>query len=94
MMFFFLAHPPTVIMVIIALSLLAGKHRNLWTPRESVILTLIPAAINPALWYFGASVFGLRLWELGGLMYLQFVLPLNGLVFGWASVLPLTIRAR
>ena len=94
MMLFFLVHPPTLIMVILGLLLLAGKHRNRWTLRESIILLVVPTAINPALWYFGASVFGLRLWELGGLMYLVFVLPLNGLVFGWASVLPLSFLGQ
>ncbi len=85
-------HPPMLASGCAAVAAVIGRAGFRRWPGWSVALAwvLAPAVMNPILWLVGAPLMGWRMGGLGGLLYLEFVLPLNGVALGVASVPLLT----
>lgn len=87
-----LVHPPALACGGAAAAAVIGRAGSRRWPGWPIALawTLAPALFNPLFWFLGAPLMGWKMGGLGGLLYLGYVLPLNGLALGVASVPLLT----
>lgn len=88
-MFLFLVHPITIVSIVLALF----QFKRLGCrPQISsmLVVTLVCAVLKPLMWWtLLPSVWGWQLSEMGGYLFLHYILPLNGAVTGalidWAN---------
>lgn len=94
--FLFYVHPLALLPWVVAGALALASGSRQWWPgwMAAGVWTVLPAALNPAVWWLGAPLLGWRMGGLGGLLYLWLVLPLNGLVMGVGAVPALTMVTR